>query len=246
MSQVLGQSIQLLASGLRPYVRQRLIITYGPNWQREPSVRAATGTRGYEEWDAHVVLLLMWEHWNAAFRSELTFVERSLVSELREVRNRWAHQYAFPLQDVYRCVDSVERLLGAIHSDKVEKVTHLRLDCLKSLHDAELASRGQESRDWFTAVIVTACWLLTIGVMWAYLPTQVAVWLVVLSTVVLGRVVARSMKKRLLFNTGPRQCFSCTRIYYGHQCPYCNPNLRGSEKDRNAQTLEAADLPQAI
>ena len=107
MNQILSQSLQLLAVGLRPYVRQRLSIVYGANWQNEKSVVSATGTRGYEEWDAHVILLLMWDHWNAAFRSDLTFVERSLVSELREIRNRWAHQFSFPLADIYRCIDSI-------------------------------------------------------------------------------------------------------------------------------------------
>ena len=37
----------------------------------------------------------MWESWNDVFRKTLGPAERSLVSELRDVRNKWAHQEPF-------------------------------------------------------------------------------------------------------------------------------------------------------
>ena len=50
---------------------------------------------------------------------------RKLVSELREVRNSWAHQNPFSLDDTYRALDSVQRLLSAVsaaaEADEVEK-----------------------------------------------------------------------------------------------------------------------------
>jgi hypothetical protein len=33
----------------------------------------------------------MWDQWNVVFRKTLGNAERSLVSELRDARNRWAH-----------------------------------------------------------------------------------------------------------------------------------------------------------
>jgi len=42
--------------------------------------------------DAQVKLSAMRRQWNAVFSRTLGQAQRSLVSELREVRNRWAHQ----------------------------------------------------------------------------------------------------------------------------------------------------------
>jgi hypothetical protein len=47
------------------------------------------------EWDVSVLLKLMWESWNDVFRLTLGYTERSLVSELRDHRNKWAHHEAF-------------------------------------------------------------------------------------------------------------------------------------------------------
>ena len=54
----------------------------------------------------------MWESWNDVFRLTLGPAERSLVSELRDHRNRWAHQEAFSSDDAYRALDSAGRLLS--------------------------------------------------------------------------------------------------------------------------------------
>ena len=50
------------------------------------------------EWDASGLLRLMWETLNDVFRHTLGFAERSLVSELRDWRNKWAHQERFSTQ----------------------------------------------------------------------------------------------------------------------------------------------------
>ena len=43
-------------------------------------------------------------------------MERSLVSELRENRNAWAHQEPFSGEDTIRMLDSAQRLLTAVSS----------------------------------------------------------------------------------------------------------------------------------
>jgi hypothetical protein len=42
-----------------------------------------------------VVLKVMWDQWDSVFRKPLGRAERTLVAELRDVRNRWAHQESF-------------------------------------------------------------------------------------------------------------------------------------------------------
>ena len=44
-------------------------------------------------------------------------MERSLVSELREYRNAWAHQEPFSGEDTIRMLDSAQRLLTAVSSE---------------------------------------------------------------------------------------------------------------------------------
>ena len=56
--------------------------------------------------DVAAVLKIMWEQWNQVFGKTLGHTERSLVSELREVRNKWAHQEPFSSDDAYRVLDS--------------------------------------------------------------------------------------------------------------------------------------------
>ena len=69
-------------------------------------------------WDCAGLLRLMTENWFDAFHDTLGYGGRSLASELRDWRNRWAHQETFSNEDAYRVVDSVERLLTAAAADK--------------------------------------------------------------------------------------------------------------------------------
>jgi hypothetical protein len=46
----------------------------------------------HEEWDVQALLAIMWKNWNGTFNRTLGFGERSIVSELMEIRKRAAHQ----------------------------------------------------------------------------------------------------------------------------------------------------------
>jgi hypothetical protein len=73
--------------------------------------------RAISEWDAAALLRTMWESWNTIFRNTLGHEERSLVSELRSIRDKWAHQQTFSFDDTYRALDSTVRLLTAISAE---------------------------------------------------------------------------------------------------------------------------------
>ena len=74
--------------------------------------------RPISDWDIAALLRLMTETWNEVFRDTLGHTGRSLVSELREWRNDWAHQKPFSGEDAYRVLDSVERLLTAVGAER--------------------------------------------------------------------------------------------------------------------------------
>src|SRR3989337_2966337 len=71
------------------------------------------GNEAEPRWDVAMLLSVMWNQWQIVFRKTLGQAERSLVSELRDVRNKWAHQQPFSSDDTYRALDSVVRLLNS-------------------------------------------------------------------------------------------------------------------------------------
>src|SRR5438445_435939 len=59
--------------------------------------------------DVHGIFTIMWDQWNDVFSKHLGRADRTLISELRDVRNRWAHQEPFSTDDAYRALDSTHR-----------------------------------------------------------------------------------------------------------------------------------------
>src|SRR6266542_236590 len=103
-----GRAFECLASGLASYVdrKMRAASRSGSGWMREFPRDASLDDPAFQ-------LRVMADRWDDAFRSELTRTDRNLVFELRDVRNRWAHNQPFGAADAYRALDSIERLLSA-------------------------------------------------------------------------------------------------------------------------------------
>lgn len=223
MNIAISKGLETLADGLRPVVSRRLRRVLGEDWLSHDVVRSAAGHRAVDDWDAHILLLLMWDCWNQAFRSDFSFLERCLVSELREVRNRWAHQQDFDQRDIYRCLDSIQRLLAACESSEAAEAERQRISALEDLYSHE-PSHAELERDWFMVFVSSACGILTVFVMLTYLQDWRLAWsLSALATLVFGRIIIRSLKARPVSTSGPRQCTTCAKVYYGGTCPYCQP-----------------------
>lgn len=112
-----GKALDLLNSGLLPYIEREMQEVYGEDW-KEVAIKSYPddhlAKKGKQRWDSQKILLVMWDQWNPVFAKTLGHAERSIVSELRETRNRWAHQEAFSGRDTERILDNVNRLLTAI------------------------------------------------------------------------------------------------------------------------------------
>jgi hypothetical protein len=144
-----GKALELLNTGLRPFVERELKATYKdrwaetarpsfPNWQQ-------TGRNATElNWDTQVLLTVMWDLWNDCFRKILGPSDRSLVSELRDVRNKWAHQKAFSTDDGYRAMDSISRLLAAVAAPEVEQVDQMKAEILRVKFDEQVRSQKRK------------------------------------------------------------------------------------------------------
>ena len=124
-----GKALNLLNEGLKPFVEREMDACYGDGWQeRAEATRTATGAL---HWDTQALLKTMWNQWNDVFRNVLGQAERSLVSELITARNKWAHQEAFSTDDVYRTLDSTERLLTAISAPEAQELDKQKQELLR-------------------------------------------------------------------------------------------------------------------
>jgi len=117
----IGKALELLNAALVPFIEREMKITHGDKWadvvKMHVSNDGAPKKKAAVHWDTQNILSVMWGQWNDVFRRTLGNSERSLVSELRETRNRWAHQEVFSYDDVYRALDSVSRLMSAVSAD---------------------------------------------------------------------------------------------------------------------------------
>src|SRR6266700_3657199 len=132
-----GKSLELLNQGLFPFMQRELKASYGDTWFAQASANLREYQMpgkgdGDEHWDTQALLLVMWDQWNIVFRNVLGQAERSLVSELREVRNKWAHQEPFSTDDAYRALDSIQRLLTSVSAaDEATEVERQKQELLR-------------------------------------------------------------------------------------------------------------------
>jgi Swt1-like HEPN/Protein of unknown function (DUF499) len=114
-----GKALDILNKGLQPFIEREMQAVNGERWLQEAAAnlreyRLSSVRSGELSGDTQVLLMVMWDQWNMVFKNVLGHAERSLVSELRETRNKWAHQEAFSTDDAYRALDSIQRLLTAV------------------------------------------------------------------------------------------------------------------------------------
>ena len=76
----------------------------------------ADAPRGHapERQDMQALLGAMLEHWDGVFARRLPTTVRHYVFELKDVRNRWAHEEPFTDEEVRRAVDTARILAKAI------------------------------------------------------------------------------------------------------------------------------------
>ncbi len=227
----INRSLDLLTQGMSPFVERELRATYRDNWPdaARSSFRDDRGiaiNKGETiRWDTHSLLTVMWDQWNGVFRYKLGHLERSLVSELREYRNRWAHQQQFNFEDTYRILDSVERLLKAVGAGEAESVRMERQALIHEEVSEELnrASKALMSRRNFAetlAIYIVCAAALSYQSIQQLGPPG---WIVVVTIVILFSLLTYKRLQPQPLSLGPHECPRCHRIIYSTLCPYCQP-----------------------
>lgn len=156
----IGKGLEILRIGLAPYVLRELKSIYKEEWWsrgvqavldntvgREALIRTGTPEEKFAKLDIQALLVILWENWNAVFKNELGHIGRSYVSELREVRNRWAHQQPFSADDAYRALDTMERLLTMVGGEGQAELRKLSQDLLRERFETERKREMKKSSD---------------------------------------------------------------------------------------------------
>ena len=144
-----GKALELLKAGLGPFVDREIqgavkTQRVGADALRPFVDDPQIGNRRVPEWDVAALLKLMWETWNAVFRTILGPAERGFVGELRGHRNRWAHQEPFSSDDAYRALDTTGRLLTAVSASQAGEVEKLKMELLRVRFDEQ--ARGERRK----------------------------------------------------------------------------------------------------
>ncbi|BBG03922.1 MULTISPECIES: Swt1 family HEPN domain-containing protein [Pseudonocardia] len=157
-----GQAFEQLAVGLDEFITRVLApeLADGSDWTLVLAAKDAQrgGRPGtYSRLDPQCSLRMLSENVTGAvkdgwypFNAHLSRSEQSLASELRETRNKWAHNASFSSDDAYRALDSVERLLRAAGTPKqAEEVKRQRIDLrrLSAEQEDRKAVRNGSSSD---------------------------------------------------------------------------------------------------
>ncbi len=146
-----GKAMELLKDGLAPFVERELKAHHAQSWFEEAKAAVSEmqtsflGSASAPKWDVGSLLVVMWNQWNLVFRKTLGQAERTLVSELRDARKRWAHQDAISGDDAYRTLDSASRLLTAVSAPQSDELEKMKMELLRVRFDEQVRSEKRKS-----------------------------------------------------------------------------------------------------
>ena len=135
-----GKGLDLLQEGLAPFVAREL---RGKNYVDKNG--ASSNHKPVAKRDVAGLLKLIWDNWQLVFRGIVGQAERSLVSELRDWRNKWAHQDSISRDDAYRMLDTASRLLAAISAPQSKELEAVKMEMLRIRFDEQAREEGRQA-----------------------------------------------------------------------------------------------------
>ena len=140
-----GKALELLKAGLGPFVEREVQDKIKAGGVHMDTVRRFVDDphltdKPIDQWDVAALLKLMWETWNDVFRTVLGRAERSLVNEIRDQRNKWAHQDSFSSDDADRTLDSIARLLTAVSAPQADEVNRMKMELRRLIFEEQARS----------------------------------------------------------------------------------------------------------
>lgn len=140
--QRIDEGLTVLREALIPFVERECKARLQDDWlsQINHGMRRELVPKGGRlPWDNYSLLAVMWAQWHPVFRHVLGHAHRSLVSELRDVRNDHAHEKTFSSERTYRALDSMKMLLEAVSASNAAKSVMKMADDVMRARFAEQA-----------------------------------------------------------------------------------------------------------
>ena len=134
-----GKALEYLREGLVPFVEREMQDTHGAKeWLKKAKDCFNTGQKTTlkekpHRWDTYALLQVMNNQWNLVFKKVLSKSDRSLVMELQDFRNRYAHEENFSSDDALRALEDVKRLLEAVSAPQATEVAKMRQEIMRTL-----------------------------------------------------------------------------------------------------------------
>ena len=147
-SERVGRALNLLRDGLSPACDDTWRGFYGDDWLRRVNSQLHRPDKNPSSRDVAFLFKGIKATWDEVLGQGFPPAVRSLVFEISDIRNRWAHpdeKSSFTSDDVMRALDSMERLLDAFgNSDQRGQIRRLRRDLIRQVFEEE--SRGERRR----------------------------------------------------------------------------------------------------
>ena len=143
-----GNAMEALKVGLAPFVSREFMNRY--KGQASQELQRILGTpldnnKPIHEMDVAALLRVMRDSWREVFFDILGRAELTLVHELQDVRNRWAHQSTFSGDDTYRALDSTHRLLTSVSSPQANDIDKLKMELLRTRFDEQTRTEKRKT-----------------------------------------------------------------------------------------------------
>ena len=134
----ISRALDLLRDGLGPKCEETWQGFFGDDWINQVNERLHNPERNPSTSDVAFLFKGIKVTWTDVFGHGFPQAIRSLIFEITEARNKWAHQESFSTDDTMRALDSMERVLEAFGcAEQRQEIKTLRRDLTRQIFDQE-------------------------------------------------------------------------------------------------------------
>jgi len=133
-----GRGLDAVRNGIQAICEAAWSAAYGEDWLNKVQEHDRAPIGRPDPDDLIFLLKGMQNTWQEVWKNRLGSSERAYTSELRDARNKWAHQNQFSTSDTERMLDTAERLLQAFSAvEEVKIVQGLKRELRRQVVDEE-------------------------------------------------------------------------------------------------------------
>lgn len=142
----IGRALDLCRDGLRPKCEATWEAFYGDDWLATVNGMLHNPQRDPSTNDIAFILNCVKATWNQVFGQGFGPSVRSLVFEVADARNLWAHQEPISSDDALNYLDSMERLLREFGDNEHRSaIKQLRRDLMRQMFSEEARAERRKT-----------------------------------------------------------------------------------------------------